>query len=67
MWKVFRKNKKWSKLKDQQLAQILESLIEELEKEKDEDEEDEVEVDEPEECSCSINDLMKKGCICGGI
>jgi len=64
MWKVFKKHKKkWTKVEEQKLLQLLDGLVEDLEK--DEDEEDEE--DEDKECSCSIAELMKKGCQCGGV
>ena len=73
MWKkVFRKKKKWTKAEEKKLLQLLDSLIEELDDEpdaedEDEDEDEEEIVPEAKECSCSINELMKTGCQCGGV
>lgn len=71
MWKVFRKKKKWTKAEEKKLLQLLDSLVEELDGEEGipaEDEEDEEEViPEVKKCSCSITELMKTGCQCGGV
>lgn len=66
MWKVF--HKKWSKADEKKLLKLLDSLGEELEKDP-EDESDEIEEATPaaEKCSCSIVELMKAGCKCGGV
>lgn len=70
MWKVFRKKKKWTKAEEKKLLQLLDSLVEELDSDEGipeaEDEEEEI-VLEIKECSCSINELMKTGCQCGGV
>jgi len=71
MWKVFRKKKKWTKAEEEKLLQLLDSLVDELDSEEGipeaEDEEDEEDEEEVKKCSCSINELMKTGCQCGGV